>query len=513
MRQTAFLACVLVSICLVNAARAEEPVFTVQSSSTVRLLEVVQKLGLPDPIASAGLDGKATLDRMSDSISLNSPSGGFIFVTPERPQLVICLPLANINTFMNALDAFTSSAPVPAPNGVYAMRKDDKFYAKQAGAFLLLSDSPKFLGDAANALNASPWTNVKDDIRLKADFQRMFPTAKSLLLAELLSMTTTKPTAGLYLNEDSIQEHLKYGLQQFLAQSLFESRSFEFALNASANDEIRVQLTTQEDTTALRVPSMFKPSQAPNGSFMIDFASKISDANTQETLRWIANWETELLGAVDNDSIQNKSDVDSTKRIVKFFSGLAEQAVVNHKLDCFAAIGSNEQKGYLAGAVALTDSAKLAQQLADALEAAKQIGLNFTDLRAAGSSTDVLADYLIDLPKDMQVLGVSGGENGKLHVRVANQGLWVGIGNESEQLRQQVIATPDTGLSPVAIHCDLDAEGNQASENSTLLPFNFRKMKLNVQVTDAGRVYDIVLGNLSKTPLATPNVSAQAASN
>ena len=513
MRQTTFLACLLVSCLLAQASKADEPIFTVQSSSTPRLLEAVQKLGLPDPIASAGLDSKATLDRMSDSISLKAPSGGFIFLTPERPQLVVCLPLANINTFMNALDAFASTAPVPAPNGVYAIGKEGTFFAKQAGAFLLLSDSPKFLGDAANVMIAKPWTNVKDDILLKADFQRMFPAGKSMLLAELMSMTTAKPTAGLYLNADSVREHLRYGLQQFFAQSLFECRSFELALNASANDEIHIQLNTQEDTTALRIPSTFQHSQASNASLAIDFASKISDANTQAALAWVANWEKELLGAVDNDAIQNKSDLNSTKRIVKFFSALAEQSIANRKVDCFAAIGANDDKGYLAGAVALTDSGKVAQQLTDALEAAKQLGLSFTDLRAAGNSADSQADYVIDLPKGMQVLGVNSGESGKLRVRIANQGLWIGIGNVSEQLRQAVVTAPDKGLSPVAIHCDLDAPGSEASENSNILPFNFRKMKLNVQVTDSGRLYTIVFANLGKAPQTAPSVSSQAAAN
>lgn len=380
--------CLLVSFALFNVAAADEPIFTVQSSSTVRLLEVVQKLGLPDPITSTGLDSKATLDRLSDSISLNAPSGGFVFLTSERPQLVICLPLTNINTFMNALDAFASTAPVLASNGVYAIGKEDKFFAKQAGSFLLISDSPKFLGDAANTMLVRPWTNVKDDIKLIADFQRMLPAGKTQLVAELLSMTTTKPTAGLYLNGDSLKEHLRYGLQLFFAQSLFECRSFELALNAAENDEIRIQLNTQEDTTALRIPSAFQHSQANNASLAIDFTSRLSEANTQETLKWISSWEKELLSSIGDDSIQNRSDLDSTKRIVQFLSELVKQSVSNRKVDCYGSFGTDNDQSYLAGAVALVDSAKVAQQLTDALAAAKQLGLTYADLRANGNSTD-----------------------------------------------------------------------------------------------------------------------------
>ncbi len=505
----------LVSLCLVNVAVSDEPIFTLQSAGTTRLLEVVQKLGLPDPIASAGLDSKATLDRLSDSVALNAPSGGFIFLTAERPHLVVCLPLKEIGGFMKALDAFATTAPTASPNGIFEIgKKENKFFAKQAGAFLLFSDSSKFLTDAADAIVTKPWTAVNDDIRLKADFRRMLPNTKTLLLSELMSMTTTKPTAGLYFNADSVTEHLRYGLQQFFGQSLFECRSFELALNASDAGEIRIQLHTEEDSTSLRIPSAFQFGQAANAAFAIDFTSKLSESNTQETLKWAANWEKEMLGAIDNDSIQNKSDVDSTKRIVKFLSGVIEQSVANRKLDCFATIGSVKEQGYLAGAIAVTDSAKLAQQLADALEAAKLIGLSFTDLRGKLGSTDSQADFLIDLPSNLQILGVNGGDNAKLHVRIANQTLWIGIGNEGEQLRQLITSNPGNGLTPITLHCDLDVEGiATTAENSNLLPFDFRKMKLNVQVTESGRLYEIVFSNLAKQSPTLPSVSSQAASN
>lgn len=500
----------LVTIALASPVFSEQPIFTLQSASTTRLLNVVQKLGLPDPLASAGLDTKSTLDRLSDSVALNAPMGGLIFLTQERPHLVICLPLTNVGRFMNALDAFASTPPVPAPNGVYTIGKEDKFFAKQAGTFLLLSDSPKYLPDAADTMISNPWSSVTDDVVLKADFTRMPAMGKSLLLAELMSMTTTKPTAGLYLNVDSVTEHLRYGLQQYFGQSLFECRSFDIALNTSANGEIRVQLQTQEDTSSLRTPSTFQYSQPNKASFALDFTSKLSEANMQETLKWVANWEKDLLGSIDNDSIQDKSDLDSTKRIVKFFSGLIQQSVANRKVDCFATIGSANDQAYLAGSIALADSAKLAQQLTEALEAARQIGLSFTDLGAKNVAGEALADFLIDLPKNMSILGVKN-ENSKLHVRIANQGLWVGIGNESEQLRERVIATPDKGLAPITIDCDLDVEGIAAGENSNLLPFNFRKMKLNVQVNDSGRLYEIVFSNLGQPNPSTPSVSTQAA--
>jgi hypothetical protein len=319
----------------------------------------------------------------------------------------------------------------------------------------------------------------------------------------------------LYLNVDSVREHVCYGLQQYFAQSLLECRSFELALNTSVDGAIRVQLETQEDTTALRIPSAFKQSQAANAAITLDFTSRLSESNTQETLKWVANWEKDLLSAIDNDSIQNRSGLDSTKRIVKFFSELVKQSVANRKVDCFATMGTMDEQSYLAGAIALTDSAKLARQLTEALEAAKQIGFTFTDLRAKSSTPDSQADFLIDLPKSLAIAGSKGDDNVKLHVRIANQGLWIGIGNESEQLRQQVTSTstPDNGLSPVTLNCDLDSNDAAVSEDANVLPFNFRKMKLKVQVTDSGRSYDIVFGNLGQSNSSQPSASAQAASN
>ena len=491
---------------------AEEPIFTIQSSSTLRLLNVLQEIGLPDPIASSGVDSTTLLERMSSTLSLKAPSGGFVYVAPERPYFVGCLPLTTTSGFMNALKAFSKTAPVQEPNGVFSIGTEDKLYFKQAGDFLLFCDSPKYLSDAATTLSLKPWTVVTDDLKLTGELNRLMPPAKALLLEELLSMTTTEPAAGLYFNPESISEHLRYGLQKYMADSLFESRSFELALNIPASGEIQARLSTVEDANALRVPSAFTNQATPNTAFAIDFSSKLSEANAQATLTWISAWEKDLLATIDSDAIEDKSDVDSTKRIVKLLTEVVNQAVVNRKVDGFASIGNSDSQGYLAGGVALKDSVKVAATLSEAMTAARKIGLTFTDLKAQGDSAqDANAAYLIDLPKGFSILGVPANENAKLHVRIANQSLWVGLGNESERLRNAVAVVPDAGQAPMSLHCDFSSS-NSAEEVATTLPLNFRKLKLNVQLTETGRVYDIVLSSPGEKP-TTPPMSAQAATN
>ena len=273
---------------------------------------------------------------------------------------------------------------------------------------LLLSDSPKFLNDAASKLSLNPWTTITDDIKLTADFQRLLAPAKAMLMDELLSLTTVEPSAGLYFNAESMREYLKYGVQKYLISSLFDCRSFELALNIPANGEVHVKLSTQEDTTALRTPSMFTHQLGSNTSFAVDFTSKLSEASTQAALKWAADWENEILAAIDNDSIQDKSDLSSAKKVVKLFSQLIGESVANRKIDSYVSLGTNQANEYLAGAIALNDSAKVASLLSDALIAARPIGLTFTDLKSNGQSSDALADYLIDLPSGLLPLSGNG---------------------------------------------------------------------------------------------------------
>lgn len=491
-------------------ARAEEPIFVVQSSSSVRLLQVLQEIGLPDPIAAAGLDTKATLERMSKSVAINATAGGLIYVTPERPHLIVCLPLSNAGSFMTALEAFSKDSPALEFNGVYAVGKEDKFFAQQAGQMLLMCDSPEFLNDAATMLTAKPWPKISDDIKLSGNFQRLLAPAKAMLLEEVLSMTTVEPASTLYLSTESIREYLKYGLQKYLADSLFDCRAFELALNLPANGEIQLKLSTQEDTTPLRASSMFTHQVGANSMFALDFASQLTEANTQAALSWVTAWEKDLLGAIDNDSIQDKSDLDSAKRVVKFFAELVNQTVNGRKIDSFVSVGSNESDAYIAGGVALSDSAKVAGLLADALNAARPIGISYTDLKTNGQPSDAQADYLIDVPASLLTSSKNSDATTKLHVRIANQVLWIGVGNEGERLRTSVIKTADNGQSPMSLHCDFDSASSVDTMN--VLPLNFRKLKLNVQVTDTGREYDVVLSDPGERA-ATPSVAAQAATN
>ncbi len=491
--------------------RAEEPIFVVQSSGSARLLQVLQEIGLPDPITSAGLDTQATLAKMSQAISLNATSGGLIYVTPERPHLIVCLPLSSAGGFMSALEAFSKNAPTLEASGVYSMGPEDKFYAKQAGTMLLLSDSPKFLNDAANTLSLRPWASITDDIKLTANFQRLLAPAKAMLMEELLSLTTVEPTSGLYFNAESMREYLKFGLQKYLFSSLFDCRSFELTLNIPATGEVHVKLSTQEDTTAHRTPSMFTNHIGSDASFALDFTAKLSEANTQAALNWAADWEKDILAAIDNDSIQDKSDLNPAKRVVRFFTELVSESVVNRKIDSYVSLSTNQANEYLAAAVVLNDSAKIASLLTDALSAARPIGLTFTDLKAAGQSSDAQADYLIDLPSGLLTLSAGSEKNLQLHVRITNQAIWLGVGNEGERLRQLTGNKPDGGTSPMSLYCDIKST-DASNEIENLLPLNFRKLKLNVQVSDVGRVYDAVLSNPGVKP-ATPSVSAQAAAN
>ncbi len=507
----AFFCLVTFAVSSTERIRAEEPIFVVQSSGSVRLLQVLQEIGLPDPITSAGLDTQTTLARMSQAISLNATSGGVIYVTPERPHLIVCLPLSNAGGFMSALEAFSKNSPTLEASGVYSMGQEDKFYAKQAGTMLLLSDSPKFLNDAASTLSLKPWASITDDIKLTADFQRLLAPAKAMLMEELLSLTTVEPTSGLYFNAESMREYLKFGLQKYLFSSLFDCRSFELALNIPATGEVHVKLSTQEDTTTLRTPSMFTNHIGSNASFALDFTSKLSEANTQTALKWAADWEKEILAAIDNDSIQDKSDLNSAKRVVKFFTALVSESLVNRKIDSYISLSTNQANEYLAGAVALNDSAKIASLLTDALNAARPLGLAFTDLKANGQSSDAQADYLIDLPSGLLTLSANSEKNPRLHIRIANQVLWLGVGNEGERLRQVVGNKIDGGLSPMSLYCDIQST-DAAYDVENLLPLNFRKLKLNVQVSEVGRVYEVVLSNPGAKP-ATPSVSAQAAAN
>ena len=511
MRRSISQVCCLVAfvVSTLNVARAEDPIFVVQSSSSVRLLQVLQEVGLPDPIAAAGLDTKSTLDRMSQAVSIDSTAGGLIYVTPERPHLIVCLPLNNAGSFMTALAALSKDSPALEFNGVYAVGKEDKFYAKQAGQMMLMCDSPEFLTDATDLMISKPWQKITDDIKLTGDFQRLPGPAKALLLKELLSMTTSTPPNALYFNAESIREYLKYGLQKYIADSIFDCRSFELALNIPASGEVSVKLSTQEDTTILRTPSMFTHELSANSIFALDFASRLSEDNVKGALNWVTAWEKEILAAIDNDSIQDKSDLDSAKRVLKFFVEVMNQAVSGRKIDSFVSLGSNESDMYVAGGIALSESGKIAAQLADALNAARPIGLTYTDLKANGKSPETQADYLIELPAGLSLSGKNSNATSKLHVQVANQVLWIGVGNESERLRNVVARGADNGQSPVNLYCDLKSNENSI-DTVNLLPLNFRKLKLNVQVTDSGRVYDVVLSNPGEKPNA-PSVAAQAA--
>ena len=487
---------VLLLVTMASQGFSDEPLLALQSASSHRLLATIEGLGLPDPIAAAGIDSASTLELLQNAIDLDSPSGCLVFLSEDRPHLIIALPLIKIQGFLEALPSFGGSNFTRESDGVYRLGEKGSFYASQSGPFLLIGDSRRFLQDASLFVVGQAWDDVRDDILLKANLNRLPAIQKGMLLKETLSLLNSKPAAELLLNFDSLKEHFFAGLQRFLIQSIFESSSFELALNRETNGAMTVRIATVERTSDTQVSSAFLSVEGTKPFLALDFANRLSTKTTMEAIGWARQMEKRISDAIDKISVVDRSDSRTTKLALRFLSNLIQQSVQNERIDGLLTIGNSQDDFYGLGAVAVANGPELAKQLQELLLSLQSYGLAFQDLRTATVRDPSSVDAAINLPADLlSSIGLHSTATPRMHVKLTGGKLFVAIGSEAEHLMGlSQMTSHDAELRPISLVGDMSA-GKGLIKSMSNLPIPFSQMRLKVSITDQGRLYECVLNN------------------
>lgn len=487
-------------------AFANEPLIQIKAKNSRRLVTIAESLGLPDPFAAAGMGSADNIDTFKDVLHLEAPVGGIVFITDKLPRLVIALPVERIEDIVAIVPGLKPDDLKKDKDGIAQFGEQSKVLAIKTAGYVLIGDDRICLRDAAAFLTANPLTSVRDDVSVNVSLNKLHAVQRALLLKETLSMLNAKPTTEIAFDSESLKEYLRFGLQRYLVQSIFESQSFEIAANERATGELTIQLRTIEDASNFQLPSQFAYVGSTTPTVSLDFASRLSPETVNQVIAWAKNTEKDLLNAIGGDAVTNKGDLAATASIVHCITEMVTQSVSQHSADNFFTLGNIEGKSYLFAGFIVQDGSYLTAQLEKGLSGCKELGVVFQDLRTADEQAQKnQVNVVFDLPSDTKLLGMTLEPNSKLHLQLINNRLSLAIGEEAERIHVASQSNHSVkNIAPVTFYCDLSAGNELASGvgKLSLLPQGFRKLKWTIQVSELGRDYDFVLEKSPATELA-----------
>ncbi len=480
--------------CGTSIAAGGDPGFLIQSAGLQRLVEVTQTLGLPDPIATLGLDTNSTLDRFDDYLKLDRTCGAVIYLRRGQPHMVVCLPMADATKSEETIKSVLGPQAQRLDAGVFSSSDDVRMFAITTTGHLLLSDNRAMLMEASSFVQSSKWTATVDDIHVVANIKSLDANDRIALLNELTTLTTSTPTGDLTLNEKSIQDWLRFGMHHYLLQSLIDCWTVDASINMTADKTVSLSIQTTENVVPLQSRSTYFCSDLRSPTIVLDFTTALSDATRQSVLDGIRRWESSVMDAIQGDDVSVTDDLDVAKLAVKLLTQTARQCCAQRPIDAFLVVGQTDSGDYLAGALGVNEAANLASMLNRLVSAGKRLGWPCKDVRSpTAANNDHQAEIVLALPGVSGISELRLQEGSLLRIKIADGTVSISIGDEGERIRQ--LACEGDTKNPLPTNTLLlDLGPEHSGELANVLPLKMRKLRLDSTLTDTGRKLLITLG-------------------
>lgn len=475
---------------------AGEPLVSIQSPGLLRFLEVSDSIGIPDPVASSGMATSATLELMKTSIELNRTCGAHIYLTDERPVIAICLPLRNLNSFLESISSFGGAKFTKESDDIYriidAKENESKaMYMKVVGDQIVLCDSRMHTAMASRVVAEQELSSSKSDVSIQIQLGKLLQEQRNFLKKEFVSLTLTKPTTNLQLSPSSLREYFTTSMQRYMIDSLFDAKEMDIQLVRLSDGGIDIKIDTTEIKGVDPFKSAFQWTEVNGESFAIDFASIVSKETRDSVHQWLKATEGDWTATVTDPKIENRSEAPVLVETIHWIADVARTSVDQGKFDGFAAIGSLRTDSYLAGGILVQDSESLAKRWNNLSNRLRSVGLSFQDLRKG--SNDSIVDMIIDFPLPLESLGIDA-EDSKLHLKMRDNKLGLSIGSSGvEKLNRAMDGSTSTSIEVdrlVSLSIDWNAvEGISGSGSTSPIPFGAKGMQMTIDRSEKGRTY------------------------
>ncbi len=474
-----------------------EPGFLVQSAGLQRLVEVTQALGLPDPIATLGLDTNSTLDRFDDYVKLDRTCGTVIYLRRGQPCMIVCLPMADATKSEETIKSVLGPQAQRLDAGVFSSSNETKMFATTSAGHLLLADNRAMLMEATSFVQSSKWTATANDIHVRANLKSLDANDRVALLNELTTLTTSTPAGDLTLNGKSIQDWLRFGMHHYLLQSLIDCWTVDAAINLTTDKSLNLSIQTTENVAALQTRSAYFCNDLHSPKFVLDFTTALSDVTRQSVLDGIRRWESSVMDAIQGDEVSVTDDLEIAKLAVKLLTQTARQCCAKRPVDAFLVIGQTDSGDYVAGALGVNEAPNLANMLNRLVSAGNALGWPWKDVRSASAaSNDQQADIVIALPGVSGISDLQLQDGSLLRIKIADGTVSMSIGEEGERIRK--LACENGSKNPPATNTLLlDLGPEHTGELTNVLPLKMRTLRLDSTLTDSGRKLVITLGRQS----------------